>query len=166
MLSKNREDAVKAMMQRGQTHILFIDSDMILPQNTLRRLLSHDLPFVAANCTTREYPPQPTAIDFTGARVGSWGKTGLERVRQVGMAVALIRRDVFMQSEPPHFLMDWIPGAQSYCGEDIYFSQILSNLGVDVMIDHDLSNEVGHVGWTIFGQGQVGCYPPPNWRVE
>jgi hypothetical protein len=166
MLSKNREEAVEHMLQSGRTHILFIDSDMVFPRDTLRRLMSHDLPFVAANCTSREFPPNPTALDFNGKRVISKGKTGLEVVRQVGLAVALIRRDALMKLPAPRFLMDWIPQVKGYCGEDVYFSQLLNVEGFQVVIDHDLSNEVGHVGWTIFGQNQVGCDPPPDWRAK
>jgi len=138
----------------------------VVPRDTLRRLLSHDLPFVAANCTSREWPPNPTAIGFDGQRVSSVGRSGLETVRQVGLAVALLRRDLLMKLDPPRFLMDWIPQVKGYCGEDVYFSQLVNHAGFEVVIDHDLSKDVGHVGWTIFGQGQVGCEPPPDWRIE
>lgn len=42
--------------------------------------------------------------------------------------------------------MDWIPALGTYCGEDVYFSQKMAEIGVDLWIDHDISREISHVG--------------------
>jgi hypothetical protein len=162
MLVSNRHNAVKTMLKHGATHLLFIDSDMKFPPWALRRLLSHDLPVVAANCTRRTFPVQGTAMDFDGKDIDSRGRKGVEAVRQVGGAFMLVRRDVLEKLKPPMFQMEWIPEMGGYCGEDIYFCQLVQAAGFDVMVDHELSMYIGHIGKFIYGWGQLE-HKVPNW---
>lgn len=151
MLCQNREAMTKTAMQSGCSHILFIDSDMIFPANTLERLLDANKPFVAANCTTRAEPVETVAHTLDGKRLQSWGKSGLVKVQHVGLAVALIAREVLEPLRQPLFLMDWIPPLQAYCGEDVYFCQKVRQAGFDLWVDHDLSKEIFHIGDRYFG---------------
>lgn len=162
MLVSNRHNAVKTTLKHGATHMLFIDSDMKFPPWALRRLLSHDLPVVAANCTRRAFPVQGTAVDFDGKDVDSRGKKGVEAVRQVGGAFMLIRRDVLEKLKPPLFQMEWVPEMDGYCGEDIYFCQLIQAAGFDVMVDHELSMYIGHIGKFTYGWGQLD-HKVPDW---
>lgn len=155
MLSSSRQNLVKKAMQSSATHLLFLDSDMYFPPWTLQKLLEAKRSIVAANCTTRVEPVVPTAFDFTMKRVDSRGKTGLQQVQQVGMAVMLIKREVFEKTRPPHFLMDWIPERMDYCGEDIYFTQLAQAAGFKLWIDHDLSQQIQHVGTRSYGFDDV-----------
>lgn len=162
MLVSNRHNAVKTTLKHGATHMLFIDSDMRFPPWALRRLLSHDVPVVAANCTKRAFPVSGTALDFDGKDVDSRGKKGLEAVRQVGGAFMLIRRDVLEKLKPPLFLMEWVPEMEGYCGEDIYFCQLIQAAGFDVLVDHELSMHIGHIGKLTYGWGLMD-HKLPNW---
>lgn len=162
MLVANRHNAVKVALKHGASHLLFVDSDMRFPPWALRRLLSHDLPIVAANCTRRAFPVTGTALDMDGKDVDSNGRTGLEKVRQVGAAFMLIRRDVLEKLKPPLFLMEWVPEMDGYCGEDIYFSQLVQAAGFDMWVDHDLSRHIGHIGSFTYGHGHVG-HKVPDW---
>jgi hypothetical protein len=155
MIGASRQIMVKKGLQRGSSHFLFLDSDMSFPRDTLHRLLAHRKPFVAANCTTRVEPILPVAHDLAGNRLDSRGKTGLQKVQHVGMAVALIEAECFRKTKPPHFLMDWIPDVQNYCGEDVYCSQVLQAAGYDSWVDHDLSREIGHVGYRTYTHQDV-----------
>jgi len=165
MLVNNRHNAVKTTLKHGATHLLFVDSDMRFPPWALRRLLSHDVPIVAANCTKRAFPVTGTALGFDGADLDSRGKKGLEAVRQVGAAFMLIRRDVLEKLRPPLFLMDWVDELNGYCGEDIYFSQLVQAAGFEMLVDHELSMYIGHVGSFTFGHNQIGHEVPP-WMPE
>ena len=147
LLSANREKMVHKALRSDATHVLFLDSDMTFPMNTIHTLLKHDVDFVAANCTTRAEPILPVAHDLEGRRLPSKGKKGLEEVQHIGLAVALIKTSAIKKiKSPPLFLIDWIPELFSYCGEDVYFCQKLRQVGVPIMIDHDISREIGHVG--------------------
>jgi hypothetical protein len=156
MLVRNRHDLVKASLKAGATHILFLDSDMKFPKDIIGRMILQDQIILAANATQRRLPIKPIAHDFNGKMIDSSERTGLEAVRQVGCAVMMIKREFFENTQPPYFLMDWTPEMQSYSGEDIYFCAVAQEAGYDVMVDHDLSKEIEHVGFYSFGYKDVG----------
>jgi len=151
-----RHSATKAVMQNPTaTHLLFVDSDMDFPRTALHRLLAWDKDIVAANCTTRKHPVEQTAHDFNHDKIDSRDKDGIVAVRQVGLAIALIRTEVIKKLRPPLYLNDWIPAISDYCGEDVYFCQVAQAAGFEVFIDHELSVEIGHVGSYIYGHKDI-----------
>ncbi len=138
------------------THILFLDSDMIFPSDTLHRLARHRKPIVAANCSTRSEPVTPVAMGMDNKRVLSIGKEGLEQVRQVGTGIMLIDIDLFKKMQPPFFENQWCEQTRAYSGEDIYFVYKAKNeLGVNVFVDHDLSVQIKHVGQRKYGHEDI-----------
>lgn len=156
MLVHNRHELVLHALKRECTHVLFLDDDMVFPPDTLQRLLGWDKDFVAANCTTKGNPTEFIAHDLGWKRVDSRGKEGVQRVQHVGLAVALIKTDVFMAMDPPLFMMEWVPDMQAYCGEDVFFCAKAQEKGIEIWVDHGLSREVGHVGKLVYGAGLVG----------
>lgn len=161
MISGSRERIVRqALKNKEYTHLMWVDSDMKVPMDTIHRLLAHDKEFVAANCTTRAEPIVPVAHGLDGKRLSSIGKKGLEEVQHVGLAVALTRLEPIKRLRPPLFLMDWITEIQDYCGEDVYFTQKLRELGISLWVDHDLSLEVKHVGWKEYGHQDISTKEP------
>jgi hypothetical protein len=151
MLVHSRHELVKNALKAGATHVLFLDSDMVFPKDTLQRLLLAEKDVIGVNCTTRGWPVTHIAHDFMQDLVDSRRRSGLEKVQQVGLAVMLIRAEVLKKLKPPLFMMEWVPDTNTYCGEDIYFCQIVQSAGYDVWIDNDLSHEVLHVGHMAFG---------------
>lgn len=155
MLPQLRHNLVVSALQAECTHILFLDSDMVFPKNLLNLLYAHEKDFVGANCTTRRFPCNTTAHALDGGLVYSLGKTGLEEVRQTGMAVALIKTDPITQLLPPLFSMEWIPELNAYCGEDVYFCAKLGDVGVKLYVDHEVSAKIKHVGTYAYGHADV-----------
>lgn len=151
MLVANRHTATKNALKAGCTHLLYIDTDMLFPRNLIHKLIIDDKDIVAANCTTRVEPIMPIAHKPGKVKVFSKGKTGLEEVELVGMAVMMVRRDVFKHISPPLFMMEWIPEMQNYCGEDAYFAAKVQEVGYKIYIDHDISQHVKHIGEKIYG---------------
>lgn len=138
-----RNKAVKAAQTAGASHLLFLDSDMRFPEDTLDRLLQHNLDIVAANYVQR------TMSEWCVARVGgvpvqSQGKTGLELVQTTGCGVMLVAMSVFADLDPPWFATP-VDG-QTFYGEDVYFCEKARRHGYTVFIDHDLSQDVRHQG--------------------
>lgn len=157
MLSQLRHDLVKESLQSPDaTHVLFIDSDMIVPKDLVQRLLMHDKDFVGVNCVTRNFPPEFIAHDLDGKKIDSRGKTGLQKVQHVGAAVMLCKTEALRRLRPPLFLQDWIPAVGGYCGEDVYFCQVIRAADMDIWIDHDLSPQVFHIGTVPFGVDMMG----------
>ena len=53
--------ADEALDVHKATHLLWVDDDHSLPENTVERLLAHDKPVVGINASTRSHPIKPTA---------------------------------------------------------------------------------------------------------
>lgn len=122
------------------THILWLDSDMTFPPDTALRLLKHDKDVVAINYVMRRDSWRPIARR-DGVRISSLDATGLEQVDDVGMGVFLMKTSAVAGLPSPHFWYSTLTET-----EDLYFCRQLREAGREIWIDHDLSNEVGHVG--------------------
>lgn len=155
MLCANRENLVIHSLRGGATHILFLDCDLRFPKDTAHRLLSHGKDFICGGYPTRSDPPRPIACDWNGKKINSAEKSGIELIQHAGFGCVLINTDRIKELHPPLFMMDWIPALKSYCGEDVYFSQKMAEIGVDLWIDHDLSKELGHVGSNTYTFDQI-----------
>lgn len=145
-----RRDLVRMALGGDCTHILFLDSDMRFPRNTLVRLLAHGVPVVGANYPTRRHPPKPVTFrsDKTDKErvYTELDSTGLEEVDSTGFGVMLIDMDVFRNMSEPWFSFEWRT-PQHMIGEDVFFSRkARAELGVQTLIDHDLSLRVKHIG--------------------
>lgn len=149
LIANQRQDLVIGSIKEGATHILFLDTDMRFPKDALDRLLAHDKPIVACNYATRRFPVKPVAF----ANDHDWeaiytkpDSTGLQSVSAVGMGVMLIDVEVFKTMSLPYFAIGYSRKTDSFVGEDIYFCRMARQAGYEVLIDHDLSKEVAHIG--------------------
>lgn len=145
ILPSVRHDLIMAAKKQSATHMLWLDSDMEFPPDTLHRLMKHDKEIVAANYVTRKLPIIPVSQDLNSQRVNSNGKTGLQEVRHCGLGVCLVDMKVIEAMEPPYFMFGYTKSGK-FVGEDVFFLHRARNNGTKVYIDHDLSNEVAHIG--------------------
>lgn len=148
LIADQRQKLVMLARQKGADHILFLDSDMRFPATLLERLLRHDKDIVACNYATRRMPVKTVAFsEFSELKcIYSKGKSGLEEVDAVGMGAMLIKTEVFEKLPLPWFNVSYLPNGRIYVGEDIYFCKLAQAHGYKVYIDHDLSNDVKHIG--------------------
>jgi len=135
-------------------YVLWLDSDMTFPKESLVLLMQHNLPMVGINYSTREVGGHPVAIKQIGPpgvylRTDE-GTEGLEEVEGVGFGMVLMRMRDFrgLADVPrPWFAQEYIPAEDQFMGEDIFFSRLVrEQLGHRIFVDHDLSKECGHVG--------------------
>lgn len=155
MLVQSRHSLVRSAMKAGCSHILFLDSDMAFPKDLFRRMWERDKDILAANCVTRTFPCKPVSHDYKGNVIDSRGRRGLEAVRQAGLAVCMIKREVFEKIQPPFFSMEWVPDMGAYAGEDVYFTQVVQEAGFKVLVDHDISKEIYHCGYYTYGHDDI-----------
>ena len=149
ILPQLREELVREALSGGATHILFLDSDQTFPSDTLHRLLSWKLPFVACNVAIKTFPSVPTArahdpSKAQGQLIYSTGP-GLERVWRVGLGVALIESRVFRAIEEPWFGIKYMPDG-TFMGEDWFLCEKVEAAGFPIHVDHGLSLQIGHIG--------------------
>jgi len=141
-----REGVLEAALERQATHLLWLDTDMAFPPDTAVRLARHDRPIVAANCVMKD-PRLLCTAQRSGKRIATTpASTGLEAVDSVGMAVMLMRTDVVRQLPRPWFRHGENTETGADVGEDITFCRALRAAGHAILIDHDLSQEIGHIG--------------------
>ena len=147
LIVNQRQELAQASLDAGASHLLFIDADMRFPKDSIRRLLAWDADIVASNYSTRQLPLQPVAFkdDTTSERVHTeeWS-SGLQEVAAIGMGLMLIKAEVFQKMEKPWFHIHYQNGV--YSGEDIWFCRSARETGFKVMLDHDISHHVRHIG--------------------
>lgn len=160
LIASQRHELAKAALRNGADAILWLDSDMRFPPDAAERLLAHNLPIVAASYSTRRVHDVKT-VAFSEVDLNKWvtsvGKTGLERVNAVGMGVFLTRKEVFDNLPEPWFQIGFNPLAGEYIGEDIYFCEKARQNGFDTYIDHDLTQQIGHIGIFEFRMDHVAA---------
>ncbi len=155
-LNANRRDIVKHAQEKQYSHILWLDDDMIFPPDTLSVLAGHNEPIIGCNCTTRKPPVVTTAVK-NEKRIPSAGKSGLEEVDATGLAIMLTETAVFDRLPEPWFATPhWPDGdGRSYLSEDLFFCKLAKHFGYRIMIDHDLSNQIAHIGDFEFHHGMA-----------
>jgi hypothetical protein len=143
-----------AVASQEADYVLWLDSDMRFPRDTLARLMAHKKDVVGINYAKRGIPSGYVAIK----EVGIPGKvletredsTGLEEVEAMGFGCVLMRNAV-LQKLPPPMEDPWFQhqylGNGIWLGEDVYFCKLLrESAGVTLYVDHDLSRDCGHTG--------------------
>jgi hypothetical protein len=158
-------------LQNGADYLLYLDSDMRFPKEALVRLLSHSKAFVGTNYPRRGIPPKWVAIkkvvgvNEEGEKVPgeilitTQESEGLEEVEALGFGCVLLHRSVFdamVQIHPPKekgyfWFFDWDAEAQTHVGEDVFFCRLARKAGATILVDHDLSKEIKHVGQFEYG---------------
>ena len=157
LVPEQRSKCVAEAWRMDATHVLWVDSDIVFPEDALLRLLMHGKPVVAVNYPRKSIPPVPTAYvdndDETGPLYTRADSTGLVQVKHCGFGLMLCDVAVFdalandlplfdFEVQPPHRL--------HWCTEDVYFCRKLAKHGIPVFIDQDLSKEISHMGMMAF----------------
>lgn len=141
-----RRKLVTNAKEWGASHILFIDDDMDFPHDGAARLLAAQKPVVAANYTTRGLPVVPLSMT-SGKRIYSVGKNWLERVDRAPTGFMLIEMGVFGKIAKPYFNAPPVnDDSDDGVSDDYYFCDKARAAGVEIWIDHHVSNAVRHIG--------------------
>lgn len=147
-LPRARATLANVAVEQGCTHILWLDSDMRFPKDTLLRLAGHGQAIVAANYPTRQPPFIPTAMDNDYQPV--FEGEGVTDVRVCGMGVMLTTTDVFRKIGKPYFALGYNKKQDDYAGEDAFFCEAARKAGLRIQIDWALTADVSHCGGYTF----------------
>jgi len=148
LIADQRHKLARMALAGNADYVLFLDSDMRFPSYLLEKLIAHDKDIVACNYATRRLPVKTVAFrDFATLEcIYSHDRTGLEEVDAIGMGAMLIKTDVFRKLPQPWFNISWLPSGGIWVGEDMYFCKLAQAHGFKVLVDHDLSKDVKHIG--------------------
>lgn len=130
----------KEAIKKGATHLLFVDSDMLFPRDTIKRLLAHNKDIVGVQCNKRLFPLQKVAVPLTPNE----DQTKLFRAALVGTGVLLIKTSVFEKMARPWFQFGRDKEGELVIGEDAWFINSAKDAGFDVWCDGSI--KVGHIG--------------------
>jgi len=158
LIFTQRERLTEEGLKWGADYLLWIDSDMRFPKDTLEVLLSRNKDIVGVNATTRVEPIRPTAMNLkiTSDTEHEWihrnslGRDDVERVTAVGFGVALVKTSILGKIPRPWFNVMWSDHG-AIIGEDIHFCVKAQDAGYEVFVDHELSKAIGHIGTRTFG---------------
>ena len=155
--------------------LLWLDTDMRFPKDTLLRLMERGKEIIAANYTSRQIPPEPVSFTLTDEgktwrRVPTLPESrGIEEVDGIGFGVCLTKVSVLKacnEADKPMFWFQYSLKNKTVLGEDIYFCINAATKGFKIHIDHDLSKEVKHQGMIDFQHEHVDLDAARRMRAE
>jgi hypothetical protein len=153
LLPQSRQNMVDMAIKSEVDYLLMIDDDMVFNHELAHDWMAENRPVIACNCPTRSIPCYPTARqfdpkeEFKGALVYSdTAKYRWERVWRVGTGVMMLRADVLKGLPRPAFTPRWEEGNDAYVGEDWVLCEHLEARGTPIIVDHEHSLPIGHVG--------------------
>lgn len=142
-----RNDIVEqALMIRGITNLIMMDTDMQYHVDTIPRLLSYRLPVVGALCF-RRYPPfdpimlKGTAGDYES--IDEWEEGALVEVDATGAGCLMFDMQIFRDMPKPWFKFRSLDKTGETIGEDIGFCVDLKNAGYKIYVDTTIPS--GHL---------------------
>jgi len=161
ILPRSRHKLVKEAQRQSCSHVLWADTDQTFPRDTCHRLLAHDKDVVGCNIATKQLPATTTARKKTDKY---WGESvftdpdspPLEKVWRLGTGIMLVKVQVYNRIGANVFDIPWIPEIQDYQGEDWTMCQRMEQAGIDIWVDHKLSNQIGHLGELEYTHDMVG----------
>lgn len=142
-----RNWCVKKFLETDSTHLFFVDSDVIPPENALEELIAAHNPVISGAYPIKKLNSNTNQAETVYAlfvkdedntlkpiKAGS----GYAYVDRCGGGCLLIRRDVLEQMPKPHF--KWVLNEEGIAekGEDLYFCEQLEKMNVELVADLDV----------------------------
>lgn len=148
----NRNKIVEEALKQKATHIMFIDADMIFPDDGIMQLLKDDKDIVGANYNVRL---DPTSAELSGPTVKALvdGKpvsmlakdfpTELFKCYAVATGFMMIKAKVFDKIKYPWFV-DYQDKKGKHHTEDVDFCRKANEADIEVWCDPTI--KMGHIG--------------------
>ncbi len=128
-----RNQSVMEALRLDCTHLLMLDSDMVMHPDTIPVLLSREMDIVGALYFNRFPPFEPTAI-ITEERYPEWIPDDFYEVERIGAGCLMVKTDVFREMSPPWFSMKRENG-NIILGEDFHFCDRAREMGYRIFCD-------------------------------
>lgn len=134
---------VQQAIEKGYTHICFVDSDMLFPHEAIRKLLAHDKDIIAVDYNKRTFPLESvvTHLPETENR-----DVALYKCAVAGAGLMLIKLKVFTDGKlaAPWFNFGRGKFGEHVMGEDAWFCNTARDAGYEIWIDNSI--KVYHLG--------------------
>lgn len=147
-IDASRNLIVEHALEIGYDYILWVDSDMILPKNTLLRLLSHNKDIVSGVYSYKVINGEnAVAKRYSKTEEDTYEDVSLKEIREtkelmlvdgIGFGCVLTKVDIFKKIKQPWFRYE------KDLGEDIFFCRKAQENGIEIFVDPTV--KAGHVG--------------------
>ena len=147
-----RNSLVQRSLEAGSEWILFLDDDMVFPDDLLLKMLAHEKDIVSALYMRRAGDHSPLAFShrneeglYEAVDLTQLPGEGLLKVHATGAGGLLIRSEVFraISAEPNWFEHGRVKDRDWNAAEDIIFCEKANEAGFDVYLD--LGAPIGHM---------------------
>jgi GT2 family glycosyltransferase len=122
--SRNR--LAQSALDKGCTHILFVDYDMAFERGIIKQLLDEDKDIIGADYKFRT-KDQSTSIPLEGEDI-----TKVFKCKAIGGGFLLIKTPVLEKIPTPWFMNSYSQQGVMISGEDTFFAQAAIKAGFDV----------------------------------
>ena len=140
-VDKARTRLVGEALGRGCDFIFFLDSDVVVQQDAVLRLLA------------LRYPITSAMIPDKGGRAGAWREgqsvwieRGAAIMDEAVLGACLIDARVFEKVEKPWFVYEFEGGLDNKPSEDMYFFRKCAKFGLKPLVDGDVKGRHIFVG--------------------
>lgn len=140
IIEQGRHNIVAKARLLDADHLLFLDSDMTFPADTLLRLYRAGKAIIGCNAARRGDDLGDTAEDIQNP------DAPISICRTVGTGVMLISMAVFRELVPPYFQVRWDAEHEVFISEDRVFCSHMGMLHYPIYCHNSLSREIGHIG--------------------
>jgi GT2 family glycosyltransferase len=135
---QNRTAIVKHALEKGATHLLFVDSDMQFPADALEKLLAHDKDIIGVEYNKRQFPLVPVFEQPDR-------KDTLYESKAIGTGLMLIKLSIFEKmKDDVWFNFGRDNEGKTTLGEDVWFCYTARDKGFTVWVDPTI--KVFHLG--------------------
>lgn len=148
----NRNKIIEEAHKAEATHILFVDNDMIFPEDAILTLLKSKKDIIGANYNVRLDPTSgvlsgpTTKMLVNGVPVSMMSQdfpTKVFKCYAVATGFMMINMKVFDKMKVPYFDA-WIDDKGNHYTEDVDFCRKAAEAGFDVYCDPTI--KMGHIG--------------------
>lgn len=154
LIMHSRNKLMQQALDIGCSHVLFLDSDMTFPPDTLDRLIAHRVGIVGADYVNRVAPHALNGTpDLTPGALTLTDKLTnppLKPMLTLPFGCILIDLRVLNGMSRPWFKYLEGEGDHDTQSEDTYFCNSARRLGHTIWADAALTREVGHIGQEVF----------------
>lgn len=140
-----RNKIVSRAIEKGFSHIMFVDSDMQFPPDSINRLVKADKDVIGGVYFRRQIPHLPTINSLENDKIVvpyKFPKDQPFKIWAVATGFMLIKIEVVKKIPYPWFGFGSYKGQSM--GEDVYFCRKVNDHGFQVWADPTIP--IGHVG--------------------
>lgn len=131
-------------------YILWVDTDMVFPYDTISRLVDSGKDIIGLQAIMRAPPHASNTYDFDRKEI--LYETGTKEVKYIGTGLLLTRTAVFEKIGMPYFKVTYQEDTEPHWfGEDLNFCDRARAAGYKIYCHCDLSKQLYHIGTKKYG---------------